>query len=325
MDCFLNRSLHTLISKMEPQKDVIILKGSGKIFCAGGDIKQMINNSSDHAHFVYSLGCRSYDLIANYRKPYVVIMDGLTMGGAAFYTMPGKYRIATERTVFSMPETIIGYFNDAGSSYFLSRLDNNFGIYMGLTGAQVKGFDTKTVGLATHFIESKKLDELEKNLIQCKTNEEVETVLDYSSEPPSRHTGLEAILPNINKCFGSNTVEKIYKNLQQDDSDWANKTLNALKANSPTAIKVSFRSITSGKNMSLRNCLKMEMGLTINHNTDSMEVKEGVRAVLIDKDFKPNWSRKSIYDVTDENVERYFKPIEQKYELNFEENIQNKL
>lgn len=317
--------MHTLISKMEHQKDLIILKGSGEIFCAGGDIKQMINNSPDHAHFVYTLGCRSYDLIANYKKPYVVIMDGLTMGGAAFFTMPGNYRIATERTVFSMPETIIGYFNDAGSSYFLSRLGNNFGIYMGLTGAQVKGSDTKKVGLATHFIESKKLEELEKNLIRCKTNEDVETVLDYSSEPPSLDTGLEAILPNINKCFGSNTVEKIYKSLQQDGSDWAKKTLNTLKVNSATAIKVSFRSITSGKHISLRDCLKMEMCLTINHSADSLEVKEGVRAVLIDKDFKPNWSRKSIYDVTDEDVERYFKPIQQKYELYFEDDIKNKL
>lgn len=310
---------------MEHQKDLIILKGSGKIFCAGGDIKQMINSSRDHAHFVYSLGCRSFDLIANYKKPYVVLFDGLTMGGAALYTMPGKYRIATERTAFSMPETKIGYFNDAGSSYFLSRLDNNFGIYMGLTGTPVTGFDVKKVGLATHFIESKKLEMLESHLIKCETHEDVERILNkLSSDQPSVNTSkLDDILPNIKKCFSGVTVEEIYENLKRDGSDWAEKTLNTLKINSPTALKVSLRSITSGKNISLRDCLKMEMCLTINHNVDDCDVKEGVRAVLIDKDFKPNWSRKSIHEVTDEDVDRYFKPIPQKYELSFGDSIKS--
>lgn len=319
------RKMHQLIST-EQRKDLLILKGSGKIFCAGGDIKEMINSNSDHAHFVYSLACRSFDLIANYKKPFVVLIDGLTMGGAAFYAMPGKYRIATERTAFSMPETIIGYFNDAGSSYFLSRLDNHFGIYMGLTGNAVNGFDMKKIGLATHFVESSKLDELELSLTQCKTHEEVERILmEAASDPPSPVTELDEILPNIKKCFDASTVEEIYENLQEDDSDWAKKTLNSLKQKSPLALKVSHRSIISG-NIPLRDCLKMEMRLTMNYSIgNGGDVKEGVRAVLVDKDLKPNWSRKSIYDVTDEDVERFFRPVPTKYELIFEDTIKNKL
>lgn len=308
---------------MEHQKDLIILKGSGKIFCAGGDVKGLITSTTDQTHRIYSMGSRSSDLIANYNKPFVALIDGLTMGGAAFYAMPAKYRIVTERTAFSMPETKIGYFNDAGSSYFLSRLDNNFGIYMGLTGNAVKGFDMKKIGLGTHFIESKKLDELEKRLTQCTTHRDVEEILiESESDPPSLMTELDEYLPNIKKCFSGVTVEEIYENLQEDGSDWAQKTLNTLNEKSPLALKVTHRSITTGKKISLKDCLKMEMRLALNHKTGG-DLKEGVRALLIDKDLRPNWTRKSVYDVTDEDVESFFQPVLKQYELTFEGVLEN--
>lgn len=310
---------------MEDQKKVIIVKGLGKIFTAGGDIKQLSANTPDSVYVVYTLLSKTYDLIQNYKKPYVVFIDGLAMGGAAVYSTPGKYRIATERTAFSMPETAIGYFNDAGSSYFLSRLDHNFGIYMGMTGTPVKGYDMKKVGLATHFIESHKLDELEKSLIKCKTYKDVEKILsESSSHPTSFATELDQVLPNIKKCFSGSTVEEIYVNLHRDGSDWAKNTIITLDRKSPTALKVTHRSITKGRNMSLRDCLKMEMRLAI-HHANGRDFKEGVRAVLVDKDFKPKWSRKSIHDVTEEDVEKFFKPLPEAYDLKFEETIKYKL
>ncbi|KAG4078987.1 hypothetical protein HA402_001642 [Bradysia odoriphaga] len=320
------KNMHELISMMEHQKDIVILKGSGKIFCAGGDIKQLTRASPDEAYVVYSLACRTFDRISNYKKPFVALVDGLTMGGAAIYAMSGKYRIATERTKFSMPETIIGYFNDAASSYWLSRLENNFGIYVGLTGSYVKGYDMKKSGLATHYVESEKLDQLEQSLIRCQSHADVEKVLsESSSDPPSCASELDKILPNINKCFGGVTVEEIFDNLDNDGSEWAKDTLTVLKMKSPTSLKVSHRSFTTGKNISLRECLNMEMVLTINYCTDGTDAKEGVRAMLIDKDLKPNWSRKSIYEVANEDVERFFRPIPKKYELIFDEQLTNKL
>lgn len=311
--------MHELITTMECRKDVLIVKGSGKIFCAGGDIKQMTKATPENAHLVYSFACKSFDAIANYKIPFVSLIDGLAMGGAAFYAMPAKYRIATERTAFSMPETIIGYFNDAGSSYFLSRLDNHFGVYTGLTGNPVKGIDMRKTGLATHFINSDKLAELEKALAECHTHEDVERVLRKFSDPDSHiATELDELMPKIRKCFSGATVEEIFENLEKDSSDWAKTTLQTLKKKSPTSLKVSHRSITTGRNISLRDCLKMEMILTINYNS-SADAKEGVRAVLVDKDFKPNWKRKTIQEVTDDDVNEFFRPIAKKYELNFNE------
>lgn len=270
------KNMYELISTMDHQKDITILKGSGKVFCAGGDIKQMTRSSPDDAHKMYSLGCRSFDRISNYKTPFVVLIDGLAMGGASFYAMPGKYRIATERTKFAMPETAIGYFNDAVSSYWLSRLENNFGIYVGLTGTFVKGFDMKKSGLATHYIESKKLDELQQDLVQCQSHADVEQVLtDSSSDPPSPVTELDEILPNINKCFSGTTMEEIFENLENDGSEWSRNTLTTLKTKSPTSLKVSLRCLSTGKNISLRDCLKMEMVLTMNYCTDGVDAEIG--------------------------------------------------
>lgn len=317
--------MYELISMMEYQKDLVIIKGSGKVFCAGGDIRQLSDASVDGAYATYSLVARTFDRIKNYKKPFIAIIDGLAMGGAAIYSMPAKYRIATERTNFSMPENIIGYFNDAASAYWLSRLDDNFGIYLGLTGNQVKGVDMERRGLATHYIESSKLDEMEQQLTQCNSHADVENALNkFSSDSPTLATDLDKILPKIRKCFGGETMEEIFHDLESDGSEWARNTLNTLKLKSPLSLKVSHRSLTTGRNISFRDCLKMEMILTLNYVGNS-DTKEGVRAILIEKDLKPNWSRKSIYEVTDENVSGFFRPIPKKYELTFDDEITNKL
>lgn len=264
-------------------------------------------------------------MIASYSKPYIALIDGLSVGGGAIYSMSATYRIVTERTTMSMPETKIGYFNDAGSTHFLTQLDNNFGLYMGMTGIYVKGFDIKKVGLATHYVESKKLDELEKSLIDCKTHDDVNKALNhFSSDKEFHHSELDGILPQIKKCFGGSTVEEIFENLQNDGSDWAKETLNILKKLSPISLKVTHRCMTTARNLSFRDGLKMEHRVAVNFvNTD--DFKEGVRAILIDKDFKPKWSKKSIYDVKDEDVDKFFKLAPAQYELIFKERVHSKL
>lgn len=62
------------------------------------------------------------------------------MGGGAGISVHGRFRVATENTVFAMPETAIGFFPDVGGSFFLSRL-GPLGVYLGLTGKRLTGSD----------------------------------------------------------------------------------------------------------------------------------------------------------------------------------------
>lgn len=129
------------LNKWQNTKSMIIIKGSGgKAFCAGGDLKKTIkptefNKNIDFFRVEYTLNF----MIANLKIPYVSLIDGIIMGGGVGYSIHGKYRIATERTVFAMPETIIGAMPDIGSSYFLPRLQGRLGYYLGLTGSRLKG------------------------------------------------------------------------------------------------------------------------------------------------------------------------------------------
>ena len=61
------------------------------------------------------------------------------MGGGVGLAANAPFRIATEKTIFAMPETKIGYCPDVGGSYFLSRLDGEIGTYLALTADTVAG------------------------------------------------------------------------------------------------------------------------------------------------------------------------------------------
>jgi 3-hydroxyisobutyryl-CoA hydrolase len=304
----------------------VVIKGAGgKAFSAGGDIVQLSTGQFEISKDILRFTLSGFELVSNYKKPYIAIMDGITMGGGSSFSVAGKYRIATEQTVYAMPETAIGFFNDAGASYFLARLKSHVGIYIGLTGARLKGFDVKKVGLATHFVESKKLDDLEKALIECKNDRDIEKTLHrFSSIPKYAASEIDSLIPKVDKCFSAISLEKIYENLGLDGSNWAKDTIKMLNKMSPTSLKISLRNMVEGRTLSLHECLKMEYRVGIHHLIES-DLKEGVRALLIDKDLNPKWNPATIEDVTDEHVERFYKPLPGGDELLFERNLSHKL
>lgn len=100
--------------------------------------------------------------------PYVALLNGIVMGGGVGLSVHGAYRVATEKAVFAMPETAIGFFPDVGGSHFLPRLPGKLGIYLALTGARLHGRDLFKAGIATHFVCSDRLEELESDLLRMK-------------------------------------------------------------------------------------------------------------------------------------------------------------
>nr|XP_007152488.1 hypothetical protein PHAVU_004G134900g [Phaseolus vulgaris]ESW24482.1 hypothetical protein PHAVU_004G134900g [Phaseolus vulgaris] len=115
----------------DPLVQLVILKGNGKAFCAGGDVVSLIT-SSLVGHWTYAASFYKKELIldhlvATYKKPTVSLINGIVMGGGAGLSMPTRFRVVTEKAIFAMPEASIGLFPDVGASYFLSRLLGYFG------------------------------------------------------------------------------------------------------------------------------------------------------------------------------------------------------
>lgn len=140
-------------------KCILVKSTSSRAFCAGGDIREIIetaNLDKDEYQLIYD--------IASLRKPYISLLNGITMGAGAGISMHGKYRVATEKTVFAMPETAIGFIADVGFYNFSKGLSDNIGLYMGLTGHRLKSKDVKRLGIATHFVHESDLSKLENDL-----------------------------------------------------------------------------------------------------------------------------------------------------------------
>lgn len=157
------REIYPQFKKWEDGGDVsmIILKGSGeKAFCAGGDVLAVTRSAKEaasggtstiHKDF-FREEYRLNHLIGSLSKTFVAFIDGIVMGGGCGLSVNGRFRVGTERTLLAMPETALGLFPDVGGSFFLSRLKDNLGLYLALTGYRLHGADAYHAGLATHYV-----------------------------------------------------------------------------------------------------------------------------------------------------------------------------
>ncbi|XP_052192574.1 3-hydroxyisobutyryl-CoA hydrolase 1 isoform X2 [Diospyros lotus] len=320
----ISRLLELFLSYEEDSNvKLIILKGKGRAFSAGGDVAAVVRDISKGN---FKLGaqffCKEFILnyvMATYSKPQVSILNGIVMGGGAGASMHGRFRVATENSVFAMPETALGLFPDVGASYFLSRLPGFFGEYVGLTGSRLDGAEMLACGLATHFVPSPSLSSLEEAL--CKLNSTDPATISanidgFSEQPTLKERSSYCRLDIINKCFSRRTIEEIIAALEKtavnSTDDWISSTIKSLKTASPTSLKISLRSIREGRHQGVGQCLVREYRMVCNVMSGeiSKDFFEGCRAILFDKDKNPKWEPSKLEFVTDNMVDRYFSKVE---------------
>ncbi|CAM8937949.1 unnamed protein product [Rhodiola kirilowii] len=307
----------------------VIVKGKGRAFCAGGDVAAVVRHIHEgkwqHGAIYFATEFTLNYILATYSKPQISILDGIVMGGGAGVSVHGKFRVATENTLFAMPETALGLFPDVGASFFLSRLAGFFGEYLGLTGARLDGPEMLACGLATHYVPSQKLAMLEQELVKVNSNDAAvisELINKYSEQPCLKHQSAYLRLETIDKCFSRRTVEDIISALKQEATkkpdDFINTTLQTLKKASPTSLKISLRSIRRGRLEGIGKCLTREyrMVCQVMLGHVSKDFLEGCRAILIDKDRNPKWEPCKLELVSDVMVEKYFTKVP---ELNWED------
>ncbi|RDL39438.1 3-hydroxyisobutyryl-CoA hydrolase, mitochondrial [Venustampulla echinocandica] len=302
--------------------NVVVIKGSGdKAFCAGGDVTHLAkdntqgeegqNRSAEYFALEYKLD----HLIATYRKPYVAFMDGVTMGGGVGLSAHAPFRIATERTVFAMPETTIGFFPDVGASFFLPRMPGAVGTYLALTSDKLKGVNVYYAGVATHYIHSTSLPALERRLAELRFKDyqspsERLQLIDSTIEefatglPHDEPMILSGKVRNaIDQAFGKNSVEEIFKEVELATrrhepkvAEWAAKTQQTLKQRSPTSVYVTVKQMKLGKTWSIAETFQREHQIAAKFMRHP-DFTEGVSALLIRKDGKPQWTPSTLEEV----------------------------
>ena len=284
-------------------------------FCAGGDIRMLAESGAGDASEARGFFATEYRMnvaLDEFPKPVLAIMDGVTMGGGVGLSVHGSHRVATERTLFAMPETGIGLFPDVGGGWFLPRLAGELGTWLALTGDRLKGVDVASARVATHFLPSELVPSLLKQIASADFTVGAAEMLNeiLRSLTHSIPSGsFEAHRAVIDKCFAFDTAEEIAAALEADGSDWALAQLKTLRTKSPETVKVALRQLREGRRLkTFRENMQMEYRIGW-RKVQSHDFQEGVRAVIIDKDNAPAWAPACLEDVTDDMVAKYFEPL----------------
>lgn len=294
-------------------KAVVIRAVPGRAFCAGGDIRATYDyqlagdtRANDFFRDEYALN----RCIFHYSKPYIALLDGITMGGGVGVSIHGSHRIGTENLLFAMPETGIGFFPDVGGTYFLPRLYDHVGYYLGLTGARIKQADCLAVGIIQHAMASNRLPDVLTTLASTTFKGDPFKAVTQLLEPFQAEVSqspLQQAGSLIQMCFSKSTMEDILKALTEFKNDFCQTAIHTLLTKSPSSLKITLKALQLGARLDFDVCMAQEYALAVHFN-QSHDFREGVRAVLIDKDQTPLWQPPSLAQVTENLVDHYFEP-----------------
>jgi enoyl-CoA hydratase len=243
----------------------------------------------------------------------------VTMGGGVGLSVHGDFRIATERLMFAMPETAIGLFPDVGGTWFLNKCPGETGLYLALTGARIGAADAAALGLATHVVPSDQTEALEAALADAALAADPQGGVARVVEQFAVHAGEPTLAPHravIDRCFAYDRLEEIVAALEADGSDFAAETRETLAKKSPTSLKVALAQLRRGRDLDFDAAMRMEYRLSQACMRPGADFYEGIRAVLVDKDHAPKWGAGRLEDVSDDEVDVYFSPVER--ELQFD-------
>ncbi|HXW30746.1 MAG TPA: enoyl-CoA hydratase/isomerase family protein [Xanthobacteraceae bacterium] len=299
----------------------IVIKASGqRAFSAGGDIRILHDlgraGRQEEALPFWRDEYRLNAFIKGYPKPYVALVDGITMGGGLGLSIHGSHRVVGDRAVFAMPEVGIGFFPDVGGTFVLPRMPGEIGTYCALTADRLGIADAVETGIATHHVPSRRFPDLLEALCG---SDAVDAVLAGFAVAPAQGPIL-ARRTVIDHLFAGDRVEAILARLDQQarqagpDSEWAEVTAAAINLKSPTSLKIALAQMRRGRAWSFAQCMKAEFRI-VSRIVYSHDFYEGVRAVIIDKDNRPHWRPAALAEINDAEVDRYFAPLDAELEL----------
>lgn len=308
----------------DDQMVAVVLKGAGdKAFCAGGDIRKLYDSMSSSAPlpnpYATEFFGNEYNLYRQmhfYSKPLILWGDGIIMGGGMGLMAGCSHRLVTERTRFAMPEITIGLFPDASGSWFLQRMPAKTGLFLGLTGAMCNGNDALLANLAEYAVASSDYDAIIQRLKQSNWqsgadstdkghNNSAHNIVSraLAAQPVAElpASKLAAYWHPIQQLMNSGGLGDIDALLQSDEAlaqldkdfaadSWTQRAVATYRHGCPVTAALTHALYHKVADLSLEQVLYLETNVAV-HCAANPDFKEGVRALLIDKDRNPQWSR----------------------------------
>lgn len=233
-------------------------------------------------------------------------------------SVAGNYRVVTNAAMFSMPEITIGLFPDVAASWFLNRMPRQTGLFAALTGARLNAADALYAGLADYFIPEDRHEAVWEELLDELEWGDPHKTVGTVMRRHSRTVG-PLIESNIERCWlmlhevlepkGAEDIATNLKKLSDNVDPWLSQCGQSFQAGSPLSARLILAQLKKTRHASLEMCLNQEF-IMVRHCLRGEEFFEGVRALLIDKDNSPKWQFSSVSDVPENEVEKYFLPLE---------------
>lgn len=298
----------------------VLLSGAGqKAFCAGGDIRGLYHTFNPElfpnpvADEFFTTEYALCKRINSYDKPIIVWASGIVMGGGMGLAVPASHRIVTETTMMAMPEVSIGLFADAGASYFLGKMPDKIGLFLGLTGARFNGADALSLGVADFAMASTQLDRLVNALMAAI----------WQQDSMANHQMLDELLANLQdktvlgegwllphyqviaQIMQVQSLEQFDQIARQGSPDaYIQQAFDTYKQGSPTSASLAWHLNQKTQQMSFDEVLDLERIVAV-RCMHYGEFAEGVRALLIDKDKNPKW-RYTLDDLPQAHIQSHF-------------------
>ncbi|OUS33082.1 enoyl-CoA hydratase ['Osedax' symbiont bacterium Rs2_46_30_T18] len=300
----------------------IILDSVGeKAFCAGGDVVSLYHNLKDTgtAEYATEYFSEEYRLdyaIHTYPKPIIGWGAGIVMGGGLGLLSGCSHRVVTQSTMIAMPEVTIGLYPDVGASWFLNRCPGRTGLFLGITGARINAADAVFIGIADRQLDNQQRPELLSRLLQANWHDSsaadatIGNILRDLAAQASENVQVSQVRQHfdlIQSLTDVDCADDFVTNLlalELDDS-WVVKAQRSVAHGSPMSIAMIYRQLQTTKHLSLKEVFIEELALSTQCCAIG-ELAEGIRALLVDKDGKPNWRFKTISEVDQVFLEQLF-------------------
>jgi len=305
----------------------VVLRGAGdKAFCAGGDVVQMRNSALAGDNVAAEFFEREYRLdyhIHTYQKPFILWGNGIVMGGGLGLMCGASHRVVTATSRIAMPEITIGLYPDVGGTWFLNRTPGKTGLFLALTGASINAADALFLGMADRFIAHDKYAEVLNALAATRwASDAAQHAGQVSHVLRDFEAQSKAQLPAnvvrehydlIQQLCDGDSIEAIvanilaYKNVDNKNGEdkWMEKAIKTLANGCPTSVRLIDEQFKRGKYLSLREAFQLELILSVNCMRFP-NFREGVRALLIDKDHSPKFEPAKLEDVKADFVAAHF-------------------
>lgn len=277
----------------------VVVRGEGKAFCAGGDLRGVYVRREDAIDF-FANEYRHNARIKTYPKPHVALLHGVTMGGGVGVSMHGSHVVADESLVFALPEVAIGLFPDVGTSHILARLPGKAGMHLGLTGRRVRRDEAAALGLVTHPVDGGRLEEALDRVAHARDLDRALADLAVAVEPREAES-----VTAMDRAFAGMSVAEIVERLGEEEVPEAVEAVEAIGRASPTSLKITFEAIRRAADGSFADTMRNDYRI-VSRVLRGHDLFEGIRATLIDKDRAPKWSPATLEGVDADLIAEHF-------------------